>query len=109
MLGIDHHAVMEAGREQVELCRPLRIGVLSTGTELVSGSGDAGAGWDQMRTGTIPDVNRPIRLSLLSTFGSCTPVDLGMAWDDNIESMTATIESAARLRRDYYDGRNLHG
>jgi molybdopterin molybdotransferase len=67
---------------------------LSTGTELVSGNGGGGDGWDQMRTGTIPDVNRPILLSLLSTFGSCTPVDLGMARDDNVESMTAAIESA---------------
>jgi molybdopterin molybdotransferase len=81
----------QSGREQVELGRPLTVGVLSTGTELISGNG---ADWDQMRSGTIPDVNRPILLSLLSTFGSCTPIDLGMARDDNVDGMTATIESA---------------
>jgi len=81
----------QTGQEQVELCRPLRVGVLSTGTELISpGGGD----WDQMRIGTIPDVNRPVLLSLLSTFGTCLPIDLGMARDDNIDAMTATIEAA---------------
>jgi molybdenum cofactor synthesis domain-containing protein len=97
--GVAIGLLYQSGRAQVELCRPVTVGVLSTGTELVSASNGGGsdsdaAGWDQMRTGTIPDVNRPILLSLLSTFGSCTPVDLGRARDDNVESMTAAIESA---------------
>jgi molybdopterin molybdotransferase len=89
--GVAIGLLYQSGREQVELCRPLTVGVLSTGTELISGNG---GDWNQMRTGTIPDVNRPILLSLLSTFGSCTTVDLGMARDDNVESMTAAVESA---------------
>lgn len=89
--GVAIGLLYQSGREQVELCRPLTVGVLSTGTELISGNG---GDWDQMRTGTIPDANRPILLSLLSTFGSCTPVDLGMARDDNVEAITSAIESA---------------
>jgi molybdopterin molybdotransferase len=92
--GVAIGLLYQSGREQVELWRPLTVGVLSTGTELISGNSSDCGNWDQMRTGTIPDVNRPILLSLLSSFGSCTPVDLGMARDDNVESMTAAIESA---------------
>lgn len=81
----------QAGQATIELCSPVRVGVLSTGTELITGNG---TDWDIMRSGTIPDVNRPVLLSLLSTFGTCVPVDLGMARDDNIDAMTGTIESA---------------
>lgn len=42
--------------------------------------------------GKIPDVNRPILLNLLSSFGRhCQPLDLGTERDDDVESMTATI------------------
>ena len=43
--------------------------------------------------GTIPDVNRPILLSLLSSYGlgRGEPIDLGMVRDDSIEDMVERI------------------
>ena len=65
---------------QVSIKRIPRVGILSTGNELVSVSDDK----HQVRQqhGKIPDVNRPMLLSQLSTYGNCSPVDLGIVTDD---------------------------
>ena len=66
--------------DQVSIKRIPRVGILSTGNELVSVSDDK----HQVRQqhGKIPDVNRPMLLSQLSTYGNCSPVDLGIVTDD---------------------------
>jgi molybdopterin molybdotransferase len=61
-----------------------RVGVLSTGDELV----ESGA----LTPGKIRDANRPMLLALLDRAG-VDPVNLGIARDDE-EAMTATLEDA---------------
>ena len=63
-----------------------RVGVLSTGDELVSGSAP-------LQPGQIRDSNRPTLLALVAQAGF-DPVDLGWAPDDE-EAITATIERGA--------------
>lgn len=63
------------GIAQVQVHRTLRVGVLSTGDELLSDPA-APAGLHN-----IYDANRPMLLSLVAGWG-CVPVDLGHAPDD---------------------------
>ncbi len=80
----------QSGADSIVVKRPLVIGVLSTGNELILGSKD-----DASQPGKIPDVNRPILLNLLSTFGAyCKPLDLGNERDDDVEGMAKTIIQA---------------
>lgn len=72
----------------VTLQRQIRVGVLSTGNELI---GPIDQGYVH---GKIPDVNRPILLSLLYSFGTCIPIDLGIERDDDLESLTQTLRAA---------------
>ncbi|MGB7240551.1 MAG: gephyrin-like molybdotransferase Glp [Sulfitobacter sp.] len=62
------------GLAEIAVRLPLRVGVLSTGDELV----DPG---EQARRGQIFDANRPMLLSMITGFGH-TPVDLGRVADD---------------------------
>ncbi|MFN2502946.1 MAG: gephyrin-like molybdotransferase Glp [Acidimicrobiales bacterium] len=83
-LGPGHLGVLASvGAESVEVFPPARVGVLSTGDELVSGPG-------QLRPGQIRDSNRPMLLALVRQAG-CVPVDLGTAPDDEA-AITAAIE-----------------
>lgn len=79
---------------EIQIRSSIKVGVLSTGNELLLGTpNDDDA--QQVVVGRIPDVNRPMLLSLLSTFGSwCIPVDLGIQRDDNIPLLTQTLHSA---------------
>jgi molybdenum cofactor synthesis domain-containing protein len=63
-----------------------RVGVLSTGDELVDGPVD-------LRPGQIRDANRHTLLALVRLAG-CEPVDLGLARDDEAV-ITSVIESGA--------------
>lgn len=63
-----------------------RVGVLSTGDELVAGPAP-------LRPGQIRDSNRPTLLALVAQAGF-EPVDLGWAPDDE-DAITATIERGA--------------
>jgi molybdenum cofactor synthesis domain-containing protein len=63
-----------------------RVGVLSTGDELVTGPGP-------LRPGQIRDSNRPTLLALVTEAG-CEPVDLGRAPDDEA-AITSAIEAGA--------------
>lgn len=74
------------GHGQIEVRETLRVGVLSTGDELV----DAGA---PAAAGQIYDANRPMLLSLLAQFGY-VPVDLGRA-PDNRADLRARLDAAA--------------
>jgi molybdenum cofactor synthesis domain-containing protein len=64
---------MSLGVTKVQAVRRARVGVLSTGDELV----ERGA----LRPGQIRDSNRPMLLALAAEAG-CEPVDLGLARDD---------------------------
>ena len=83
--------LLQLGISEAQIRSPIKVGVLSTGNELLGlGDGDA-----SQQAGRIPDVNRPILLSLLSTFGPwCIPVDLGIQRDDNIPLLTQSLRSA---------------
>jgi molybdenum cofactor synthesis domain-containing protein len=62
------------GAESVVVHRRARVGVLSTGDELVDGAA-------ALRPGQIRDANRHTLLALLGRSG-CEPVDLGIVGDD---------------------------
>lgn len=64
------------GVHEVTVARKLRIGILSTGSELYEGSGS--------ELGKIPDVNRPILKGAVEQLG-CEPVDLGIVPDGAVE------------------------
>ena len=71
------------GRETVEVVPRARVGVLSTGDELVAGGG-------LLRPGQIRDSNRPTLLALVAAAG-CEAVDLGLVGDDE-DALVAAIE-----------------
>ena len=75
-------ASIDAGRVQV--FRRARVGVLSTGDELVESG--------PLSPGKIRDANRPMLLALLARAG-VEAVNLGMARDDEA-IMTSTLEDA---------------
>ncbi len=75
VLGPGHIGVLASiGREEVAVVPAPRVGVLSTGDELVEGGG-------ALRPGQIRDSNRPTLLALLRRDGFAA-VDLGLARDD---------------------------
>ena len=74
------------GIPRVTVHRAPRVGVLSTGDEVTSGEGQAGAG-------QIRDANRPTLLGLLHRSGFCG-VDLGVVGDDE-EAIASAISGAA--------------
>jgi molybdenum cofactor synthesis domain-containing protein len=70
--------------QRVRVHRRARVGVLSTGDELVESG--------PLAPGKIRDSNRPMLLSMLAQAGA-EPVDLGSAQDDE-DLMTATLDAA---------------
>ncbi len=74
------------GADEVSVRRPLKVGVLSTGNELV----EAGQGAE---AGQIYDANRPMLLNLIQRFGHA-PVDLGLVPDDR-EALRLRLDKAA--------------
>lgn len=84
-LGPGHLGVLASvGAGTVEVVPPVRVGVLSTGDELV---GDGRS----LEPGQIRDSNRPMLLALAARAG-CVPVDLGTVGDDKA-GITAAIEA----------------
>lgn len=75
------------GVAEVPVYERLRVGILSTGSELVNPGEDA-------RNGQIFDANRPMLLALVAQFGH-DAVDLGKVSDDR-EVLRVTLERAAR-------------
>ena len=83
-------ALMAAtGVHSVSVYKPLRVGVLSTGDEVVP----AGS---QAAPHQIFDANRPMLLELISRFGMM-PVDLGHVMDDAEKVRDALTEGAGRV------------
>jgi molybdenum cofactor synthesis domain-containing protein len=83
-LGPGHLGVLASvGSETVVAVPPARVGVLSTGDELMSGPGP-------LLPSQIRDSNRPMLLALVARAG-CVPVDLGTAPDDEA-AITAAIQ-----------------
>ena len=86
MLGPAHLALLSAtGVHEVTVQTPLRVGVLSTGDELVPVGGQAASG-------QIYDANRPMLLGLIDRFGH-VPVDLG-AVADNRQMLAQRLDEA---------------
>ncbi|HEX3394253.1 MAG TPA: gephyrin-like molybdotransferase Glp [Acidimicrobiales bacterium] len=80
------------GRDLVSVVPPARVGVLSTGDELVAGGGP-------LRPGQIRDSNRPTLLALTAQAG-CRPVDLGLVGDDEAalaEAVTRGVDTCDAL------------
>lgn len=75
------------GVHKINVFKSLRVGVLSTGDELVAPGEPAGAG-------QIFDANRPMLLGLIEGFGH-VPVDLGHAPDDRA-ALRAMLDAGAR-------------
>ena len=87
MVGPAELAILAAtGIAQISVRKKLRVGVLSTGDELV----EIG---QQALDGQIFDANRPMLLGLASRMGH-DPVDLGRAPDDR-KALRATLDKAA--------------
>ncbi len=76
------------GFEQVRVVPPARVGVLSTGDELVTGPAP-------LQPGQIRDSNRPTLLALVREAG-CVPVDLGTVGDDEPAIRKAIEDGLAR-------------
>lgn len=76
------------GIAQVTVFRPLRVGVLSTGDELLADPSIKGGAHN------IYDANRPMLLSLIAGWGY-TPVDLGHAPDD-ADAIRAKLDNGAQ-------------
>ena len=74
------------GVGEVAVRKPLRVGVLSTGDELV----EAG---ETAQDGQIYDANRPMLMGLITCLGHC-PVDLGRAPDDRA-ALRVLLDDAA--------------
>jgi molybdopterin molybdotransferase len=75
VLGAAHVGVLATlGLSEIAVHARARVGVLSTGDELVEGP-------RPLAPGQIRDSNRPMLLALLADAG-CEPVDLGVARDD---------------------------
>lgn len=75
------------GVAEVPVYERLKVGILSTGSELVNPGDDA-------QDGQIFDANRPMLLALVAQFGH-DAVDLGKVPDDR-EVLRATLDRAAR-------------
>jgi len=86
VLSAAHVGVLASiGRNQVRVHPRARVGVLSTGDELVEGGGP-------LQPGQIRESNRPMLLGLVDQAG-CDAVDLGLVRDDE-GAITAAIEHA---------------
>jgi len=90
----------QSGSDYIIVKRRIKVGVLSTGNELVVDDPNHGTGIQnhlQTQKGKIPDVNRPVLLSMLSTStfrNNCEPIDLGTVRDDDLEAMVGTFQGA---------------
>lgn len=109
--------LQQSGHVTVTVRKQITVGVLSTGNELLltnllpavpqekddSNNDEASMTaatttdwWKEMKPGTIPDVNRPVLLSLLASLPNVNVADLGMVSDDNVEAMVERIKQGCQ-------------
>lgn len=112
--------LLQSGVSRVALVRPVTVGVVSTGSELLSlpsssnsslltttttttthndnninnNSSTAPDWWSNLPHGIIPDVNRPVLLALLSCIPNVRVVDLGKTRDDNADETERIFRTA---------------
>ncbi|MCJ7872959.1 gephyrin-like molybdotransferase Glp [Phaeobacter sp. J2-8] len=86
LMAADVALMAAVGVAEVPVRQRLRVGVLSTGDEIVAAGGTAGPG-------QIFDANRPMLLALAEAWGYAA-VDLGIAPDDR-PTLRATLDRAA--------------
>jgi len=86
----------------VHVQSPLVVGVLSTGNELEeddcsnnnnNNNNNNEDAWERRRKGIIPDVNRPILIHLLQSWG-CSVVDLGIIRDTDPTRLAHCLQGA---------------
>ena len=88
VLGPGHVGMLcSLGRTEVRVYPRPRVGVISTGDELVEGS-------QPLQPGQIRDSNRRTLLSLVAQAGA-TPIDLGLVRDDEDAIRVALVDGAA--------------
>ncbi|MBA3267924.1 MAG: molybdopterin molybdotransferase MoeA [Acidimicrobiia bacterium] len=88
VLSAGHLGVLASvGRQRVTVVPRARVGVLSTGDELVADGGP-------LRPGQIRDSNRPTLLALVAAAG-CDAVDLGLVGDEEAALTEAVHRGAA--------------
>lgn len=82
--------LQQSGSSDVHVRPKVRVGVLSTGNELLKD-------WSPTRDGVqgkIPDVNRPVLCNLLEQLGHCEVIDLGTCRDDDAAAMGQVLEKS---------------
>jgi molybdenum cofactor synthesis domain-containing protein len=83
----------QAGLAKVDVLPLIRVGILSTGNELVDdptwfSSNSSSA------AGRIPDVNRPVLMSLYTSWNNCEIIDLGIVKDSDDIAIRHALTSA---------------
>jgi molybdenum cofactor synthesis domain-containing protein len=89
--------LLQSGITSVQVRRKITIGILSTGSELRMSSSTSSAYNDVASAplGTIPDINRPVLLSLFHSQAHLNVLDLQIVRDDDpIEDMLRIVTSA---------------
>lgn len=93
--------LLQSGNITVSVRRRISVGILSTGNELLGGnrldSNDFGNHdwWSDLRMGVIPDVNKPILSTWLSShIDNLDVIDLGMANDSSTDEMSRILEES---------------
>ena len=84
---IDISMLFDLGLKKIKVKKAIRVGVLSTGSELLSYKSDS-----DLKTGKIYDSNKPGIIAYLENYNA-KGIDLGIARDD-IESIKSVIESS---------------
>ena len=84
----DVGALKALGLTSVQVVKKVRVGVLSTGNELVDS-------FARVHGGKITDLNRPVLLAMLRELGA-VPIDLGIAKDDETAIMAALKKGLAK-------------
>jgi molybdenum cofactor synthesis domain-containing protein len=96
--------LLQSGNLTVSVRRRISVGILSTGNELLRGnnnntmdSKDDGSHdwWNDLRAGVIPDVNKPILCTWLSShIHNLDVIDLGMASDSSVDEMAQLLDAS---------------
>lgn len=107
--GVAVGLLLQAGVSHVTVRRPVTVGVLSTGNELLSPHEWQHGAASNSPQNMIPDVNRPCLLSLLSHLKNanhddeqndsgvvpiCSLIDLGQVRDDDADGLTRLLQTA---------------